>query len=154
EPQWSSIYSLSFSSDGSEIAVVPVALGKEVNQIKRYHYKERSAIDPLLGHEAGPQVYRIFYSPHDRTLAVSHQNGLVYLYPLDRPGNPVLVHPAVQPVAWPALAFAPDRPVLAVAVWNEIRWWNLPRAAWEDRILFDEKKIRGLAYTPDGKYLA
>jgi WD40 repeat protein len=146
------IQSLSFSRDGS-IMAIGFSDGGPPGRVKRF-YSGGDEIDTRLGENPGP-VQQILFSPHDDTLAVAYRSGLVNLCPAPKTSaSLVFVRQAEKASPPPALAFSPDRPALAVALGREVRWWNLTRGAWEDRVLREEKEITALAYTPDGKYLA
>jgi WD40 repeat protein len=127
--------------------------GDGQGKVKRFT-QGGNEIGPILGEgDHGPPVQQVLYARLDHTLAVAHSNGLVRLYPSDKPLPPVEVQ-RPRPGPPPVLAFAPDRPVLAVARSTEVHWWDLLRSAWEDRALSLQEEITALAYTPDGKYLA
>jgi serine/threonine protein kinase len=143
--------SLALTRDGSILAI-GFSAGDYQGHVKRYNYGGSEIYPVIGGEEPGPPVQQLLFSPHDHTLAVAYQNGQVNLYADDKQGDPVQVRPS-GPGPPPALAFAPDQRVLAVARSRELRWWNLERGAWEARVLSTDQEITALAYTPDGRYL-
>jgi WD40 repeat protein len=144
------VRSLSFTHDG-KIVAIGISGGETPGRIKRW-IGGNGELGPVLGKESGSPVQQILYSPHDNTLAVAYRNGQVYLYPPNKPLEPISVQPE-RPGSPPALAFAPDRRILAVGHSRELRWWNLPEGVREDQTVVEEDEITALAYTPDGKYL-
>lgn len=145
------IQSLSFARDGSILAL-GFSSGHAQGRVKRWVYNGEE-IGPSLGKDSGAPVQQILFSPHDNTLAVAHRNGQVFLYPPDDPPQAISIQPE-RPGSPPALAFAPDRPLLAVAQSRELSWWNLEQRVREKQTVVEEEDITALAYTPDGQYLA
>jgi serine/threonine protein kinase len=141
---------LAFTHDGAVLAI-GFSAGTSQGRVKRFNYGNDEIA--ILGVDGGPPVQQVVYAPHDHTLAVAHANGAVLLYHPGRPGSPVRVQ-APRPGPPPALAFAPDRPALAVGSARTVRWWSLARGAWEEGGLETKDEVTALAYSTDGKHLA
>src|SRR5205807_10319202 len=80
-------------------------------------------------------------------------DGLFRIFPPGEPPKPVVVLPAGSGSP-PVLAFAPDRPILAVAQSRQLRWWDVLKGGWQDGSVSEKDDITAVAYTPDGKHLA
>lgn len=98
------------------------------------------------------------FAPSGKTIALAFRSGLVHL--LDWPSREVRARAkASGPVL--ALAFCPDRPVLATASAGKVQLWDVPTGqvlrhflAKDDMPENQQPAVADLAFSPDGKTIA
>jgi serine/threonine protein kinase/WD40 repeat protein len=101
----------------------------------------------------GPPIDQILYSPHDGTLAVSCRDGSALLW--ETQNGAAVPGPRLEPAPRaPALAFAPDRNILAVGSSGKIQFWNCSEKKWNGKEITRQGEINALAFSSDGKFLA
>jgi len=150
--------SLQFSPDGDTLAI-----GGGTGQVPRqspgsieiWNWKRRTRLRTL---EPGKsQVACVAYTADGQRLACSNYEGVIHIWDLtnadDEPD--VTIH---QPDKLTySIQFSPDRGTLAAGSWNDgarvIRFWDT-RTAKETHTVEVSGQVRGLAYSPDGKFLA
>jgi serine/threonine protein kinase len=129
-----------------------VAADSESNGVNQWVHPGGSS---LPGIRDPAPIEQILYSPHDGVLAAAHRDGTVELW--DHLKATPVTGPPIKATAKPAaLAFAPDRSILAVAASGKVRFWDrreLPQK-WLDLELNVSGHVNALAYTSDGKHLA
>jgi WD40 repeat protein len=145
------ITALAWSPDGTRLAV---AAGEQI------HWLDGDSLEELRLLPIGAFSRSLAFSPDGVWLAAGSQDGLVRLWQtkaLDQPGaspDPVFSLPAHKKGV-NQVTFHPTRPLLATGGDDAIaRVWNLLTGEQVNQIIGGTFAVPGLAFSPDGVYLA